>query len=300
MRAGKLYKKYIIAFMIVFVFGILIIGNTVAEGPGGPLTIYGQVYNSDGKIPSEGDGAYAAVIIEHNGAKKTFADPDGVELINGSYWYAVTIPEGAWKKGDTYWIWIDGSDWGDENYTTRDHDDTGVNRWTIGVSGGNEELHVNTGDSNFKPILAIIFAIIIAVIAIIIGLLRPLRVPISGRPKQPADLVEGMLITGEAQIPEELPPEEVAAAPAAEEERTCETCGEKLEFIQEYNAWYCNTCKKYPDEDETPPPDEEDLPPPDDEDLPPPDDEEPKGDLKEETKEGSKEDEPPAPKEGGD
>jgi hypothetical protein len=288
MRADKLYKKYIIAFMIVLVFGSLIVGNTVADGPGGPLTIYGQVYKSNGNEPSEGnDGAYAAVIIEHNGAKKTFADPDGVEWINGSYWYAVTIPEGAWKKGDTYWLWIDGSDWGDENYTTRDHDDEGVNRWNIRASGGNEELNVNTGDSNFKPILAIIFMIIIAVVGVIIGLLRPLRVPFSGRPRQPADLVEGMLITGEATIPEELPPEEAAAAPAAEEKRTCETCEGDLEFIQEYNAWYCNVCKKYPDEDEEPPaPKEgEEPPPPDDEDLPPPDDE-------------PKEDEP-VPKEGG-
>lgn len=292
MRANKIFRKYVIAFMIVLMFGILIMGNTVADGPGGPLTIYGQVYNSDGKTPGEGSlRPYAAVIIEHNGAQKTFVDPDGVEWINGSYWYAVTIPEGAWKKGDTYWIWIDGSEWGDENYTTRDHDEDGVNRWNIEASGGNEEIHVNTGDSNFKPILAIIFAIIIAVVSIIIGLLRPMRIPLSGRPKQPADLVEGMVIAGEAQIPEELPPEDAAAAPV--EERTCETCSGKLEFIKEYDAWYCNTCKKYPEEDEPkppeeelPPPDDEDLPPPDDEDLPPPNDEKPP--------------EPQAPKEGGD
>lgn len=294
MRANKIFRKYVIAFMIVLVFGVLIMGNTVADGPGGPLTIYGQVYTSDGKTPSEGNpGAYAAVIIEHNGAQKTFVDPDGVEEINGTYWFAVTIPEGAWEKDDVYWIWIDGGKWGDENYTTRDHDDTGVNRWNIEASGGNEEIHVDTGDSNFKPILAIIFAIIIAVVSVLIGLLRPLRIPLSGRPKQPADLVEGMVISGEAQIPQELPPEEEAAAAAPVEERTCETCSGKLEFIQEYDAWYCNTCKKYPDEDELsppdkelPPPDDEDLPPPDDEDLPPPDDEEPP--------------KPPAPEEGGD
>jgi hypothetical protein len=294
MRANKIFRKYVIAFMIVLMFGVLIMGNTVADGPGGPLTIYGQVYKSDGKTPGEGNpGAYAAVIIEHNGAQKTFEDPDGVEEINGTYWYAVTIPEGAWKKGDKYWIWIDGSKWGDQNYTTRDHGEDGVNRWEIEASGGNEQIDVNTGDSNFKPMLAIIFAIIIAVVSIIIGLLRPLRIPLSGRPKQPADLVEGMVIAGEAQIPDELPPEEAAPAAAPVEGRTCETCSGNLEFIQEYNAWYCNTCKKYPDEDdltppgeEPPPPDDEDLPPPDDEDLPPPDDKEPPA--------------PPTPKEGGD
>ena len=150
-------------------------------------------------------------------------------------------------------------------------------------------MDVNTGDSNFKPILAIIFAIILAVVSILIGLLRPMKMPFSGRPKQPADLVEGMAISGEAVIPEDLPPEEAAGAP--EEERTCMTCNGKLEFIKEYNAWYCETCKKYPDEDEDtpPPPDDEDLPPPDDEEPPAPDDEEPPtpGD-----------EEPPASKEG--
>jgi hypothetical protein len=275
MRQDKVFRRYIIAFMVVLVFGILIMGNAVADGPGGPLTIWGQVYNKDGNDPGEGyDGAYAAVIIEHNGAKKTFEDPDGIERdeINETYLYSVTIPEGAWKKGDIYWIWIDGTDWGDEDYTCSDHDDEGVNRWNIEASGGNEQLNVDTIDSNFKPILAIIFAIILAVVSIMIGLLRPLKTPFSGRPKQPADLVEGMVITGEAVIPEDLPPEEAAAAPL--EERTCLTCNGKLEFIEEYGAWYCETCKKYPDEDELPPP-------PDDEDLPPPDDEEPPAPPKE-------------------
>ena len=274
--------------MIVLAFGIVITGNAIADD--GPIDIYGEVYDKDGKDPGEGyDGEYAAVIIMHNGAKKEFADPNGIERDNGTYWYSVTIPAGAWEKGDIFWIVVDGSEWKEEKYTTRDHDDTGVNRWTIDTDGGNQRVDVNTGDSNFKPILAIIFAIILAVVSILIGLLRPMKMPFSGRPKQPADLVEGMVITGEAVIPEDLPPEEAAAAP--EEERTCMTCNGKLEFIQEYNAWYCETCKKYPDEDEDtpPPPDDEDLPPPDDEEPPAPDDEEPPtpGD-----------EEPPASKEG--
>jgi hypothetical protein len=277
MKHSKVYRRYIIAFMIVLVFGILIMGNTVADGPGGPLTIWGQVYNKDGKDPgTDYDEAYASVIIVHNGAKKEFADPDGIQRdeINETYVYSVTIPEGAWEKGDIFWIVVDGSDWDEEKYTCRDHDDTGVNRWEVETLGS-QRVDVNTGDSNFKPILAMIFALILAIVAIMVGLLRPMKMPFSGRPKQPADLVEGMAITGEAVIPEELPPEEAAAAPA--EERTCETCNGKLEFIEDYDAWYCETCKKYPDEDEDapPPPDDEDLPPPDDEDLPPPDDEEP-------------------------
>lgn len=269
MRQDKVYRRYIIAFMFVLVFGILIMGNAVADEPGGPLTIWGQVYDKDGDDPGDGyDGEYAAVVIIHNGAKKEFADPDGIQRdeVNETYIYSVTIPKGAWEKGDVFWIIVDGSEWKEEKNTCRDHDDTDVNRWTVESEGGNQRVDVNTGDSNFKPILAIIFIIIIAIVSIIIGLLRPLKMPFSGRPKQPADLVEGMVITGEAVIPEDLPPEE---AGGAMEERTCPTCNGKLEFIKEYNAWYCDTCKKYPDEEEDTPP------PPEDEDLPPPDEEPP-------------------------
>jgi hypothetical protein len=274
MRQDKVYRRYIVAFMFVLVFGIFIMGNAVADEPGGPLTIWGQVYDKDGDDPGDGyNGEYAAVVIIHNGAKKEFADPDGIQRdeVNETYVYSVTIPKGAWEKGDDFWIIVDGSEWKEEKNTCRDHDDTDVNRWTVDVDGGNQRVDVNTGDSNFKPILAMIFIIIIVIVSIIIGLLRPLKMPFSGRPKQPADLVESMVITGEAVIPEDLPPEE---AGAAAEERTCPTCNGKLEFIKEYDAWYCDTCKKYPDEDEDTPP------PPEDEDLPPP------------------EEEPPAPKEG--
>jgi hypothetical protein len=257
MRQDKVIRRYVIAFMIVLVFGLFLIGNAVADD--GPLTVWGQVYDMDGKDPGTGfDGEDASVIIMHNGAKTEWKDPDGIERDeeNETYVYAVTIDAGAWSEGD--------------------------------IAGGNQRVDVNTGDSNFKPILAIIFIIIIVVVSLLIGLLRPMKMPFSGRPKQPADLVEGMLISGEAVIPEPLPAE--GAAPTAVEERTCETCNGKLEFIQEYDAWYCDNCKKYPDEDEDlppppsdedQPPKDEDLPPPADEDLPPPDDEE-----------------PPAPKEG--
>jgi hypothetical protein len=198
----------------------------------------------------------------HDGAKKEWIDTDGIEQIDEKYYYRVNIPQGAWEKGDIFWIVVDGSEWGESKYTCRDHSDTEVNRWTVEVSGGNQQVDVNTGDSNFKPVLAIIFIIIIVIVSVLIGLLRPMKMPFSGRPKQPADLIEGMVITGEAVIPEPLPEEGAAPAEGAEE-RTCPTCNGKLEFIKEYDAWYCETCKKYPDEDE-------DLPPPDDEEPPAP------------------------------
>jgi hypothetical protein len=267
MKRNRAIMRYIIVIIMVMVLGTLVIGNVAADGPGGPHVIAGRVYNSDGKDPGEGyEGAYAAVIVEHEGVKTTYTDPNGLERANDTYWYVVTIPEGAWDVDDRYWVWIDGTGWGDENFTCVDHDDTNVNSWKMTLES--EEVDVDTADYNFKPLIAWIFAIILAVVGIVIGILRPLRIPFSGRPRQPSDLVDDIIITSGAVMPGELPEE--AAAPA--EERVCETCGGKLEYIPEYGSWYCYTCKKYPDEEK--PPSEEELPPPEDE-LPPPEEEPP-------------------------
>lgn len=277
MRKNRAIIRCIIVITVVMVLGILGIGNIAADGPGGPHVIAGIVYDSDGKDPGDGyEGAYAAVIIEHKGAKTTYADPNGLEQDeNDDYWYVVTIPEGAWDMDDTYWVWVDGSGWGDTNFTCRGDGDPDVNSWKI-TSGGSERRDVRTADYNFKPLIAWIFAIILAVVGIVIGILRPLRIPFSGRPRQPSDLVDEIMIIGTAEMPGELPKEE-AAAPA-EEERICSTCGGKLEYIPEYGSWYCYACKKYSEEEEAPP--EEELPPPDElappeEEPPPPEEPEP-------------------------
>jgi len=271
MRERRIITRCIIVILLVMVLGVLGIVNVAADEPGGPHVISGIVYTSDGKNLGDGhEGAYAAVIIEHNGAKSTYEDPNGLDRdAEDNYWYVVTIPAGGWDIDDTYWVWVDGTGWGDENFTCRGDDDPDVNSWQI-ESLESERRDVRTGDYNFKPLIAIIFAIVLAVVGIIVGILRPLKIPFSGRPQQPADLVEEQTIVGEAIIPEPLAEKE--AAPAAEEERICPTCGGKMEFIPEYGSWYCYTCKKYPDEEEAPPPPEEELPPPEDE-LPPPEDE---------------------------
>lgn len=297
-------RRCIVVLISVIVLGNLGIGNIIADDPGGPYVIAGRVYTADGNNPGEGyDGAYAAVIIEHKGVKTTYADPNGIERDeNGTYWYVVTIPEGGWDVGDTFWIWVDGTDWGDENFTCVDHDDTGVNQWTIERTES-EPLDINLGDYNFKPIIAWIFALILAIVGIIFGLLRPIRIPFSGRPRQPSDLVEGIVITGEAVIPEELPAEEVPA-PAAEapgapgapgEVHVCDTCGGNFEYVPDYENWYCFTCKKYLNETEAPPPPEpsEEPPAPPEEELPPPSDEP----TPTEKPPDEPKDEPPAPPE---
>ena len=270
MRKNRALVWCIIVMILVMMLGNFGIGIVAADETGGPLVIAGRVYDQDGKYPGDGyEGAKASIFIEHDGAITEYEDPNGLELADGDYWYAVTIPEGAWDLDDRFWVWVDGSDWGDPDFTCRGHDETGKNSWTISQLGS-EPLDVNTGDYNFKPLIAWIFAIILVVIGIIVGIFRPLKIPFSGRPQQPGDLVDEIVITGEAEMPAavaaEEPPAEAPpaeAAPPAEEERKCASCGGNLEYIPEYKTWYCYSCKKYPDEDEEPPP-------PEDETLPPP------------------------------
>lgn len=273
MRKNRALVWCIIVIILVMMLGNLGFGIVAADEPGGPFVIAGRVYDEDGKYPGDGyEGAYASVFIEHDGAITEYEDPNGLELADGEYWYVVTIPEGAWDLDDRFWVWVDGSDWGDPDFTCRGHDDTDKNSWTISQLGSDGQLDVNTGDTNLKPLIAWIFAIILAVIGIIVGIFRPLKIPFSGRPQQPGDLVDEIIITGEAEMPAavaaapaEAAPAEAAPAepaPTAEQERTCETCGGNLEFIPEYKTWYCYTCKKYPDEDEEPPPPEDETPPP--------------------------------------
>jgi hypothetical protein len=47
------------------------------------------------------------------------------------------------------------------------------------------------------------------------------------------------------------------AAEKADEEKNCVSCGKPLEYISEYDAWYCSSCGKYDEDyegDEPPPP----------------------------------------------
>jgi predicted RNA-binding Zn-ribbon protein involved in translation (DUF1610 family) len=69
----------------------------------------------------------------------------------------------------------------------------------------------------------------------------------------------------EAAAPAEAaapPPAEAAPAAPTPEVKTCTTCNQPLSFIEQYNAWYCYTCKKYPEEVEAAAPAEAVAPPP--------------------------------------
>ena len=253
MEKNRAIRRFIIILVVVMMLGILVIGNVTAQGPGGPKTIAGRVYTSKGKNPEPGryNGTYAAVIVEHNGVKTTYVDPDGLEQDeNETYWYGVDIPAGAWEPGDTYWIKVDGTGWGDMDFTCSDHHNSNVNSWKMDATGS-EGRDVDTADYNFKPIIAWIFAIILGVMGIVIGILRPLKIPFSGWPRRSADLVDEIMIGGAAELPKEAPEEGVVPP----EQPICNTCGGNFEYIPEYGSWYCYTCEKYEEgEGEVPPP----------------------------------------------
>jgi hypothetical protein len=53
----------------------------------------------------------------------------------------------------------------------------------------------------------------------------------------------------EVKPPEEAPPQPPPPAPE-EEKKACQLCGSTLTYIEDYNAWYCYTCAKYPEFEE--------------------------------------------------
>ena len=259
-KSGALTRGIMIALLIV-VLCILGLSTVVAQDNGGPLTIAGRVYDSDGNNPGDGhEGADAAVIVEHDGVKTTYEDDDGLEqATDGTYWYDVTIPQGGWEIGDTFWIWVDGSGWDDEDFTCVDHEDTSISSWTI-ENDGSIEQDVDTNGSNLKPLIAMIFAVILVVVGIVVGLIKPLKVPASGWPRQPADITDDILIGGVAEMPAEgitMPETAAAAAAPAGEEHVCGTCGGAYKYIPEYDAWFCDTCQKYEKAPSEEPPAEE-------------------------------------------
>jgi predicted RNA-binding Zn-ribbon protein involved in translation (DUF1610 family) len=275
MRMNRAKRGCIIIAILIVMLCFLSISSVTAEESGGPKVISGQVYKSNGKAPrmtndEDYTGTEAKVIVLHNGVKSTYKDHNGLEFDseNLTYWYAVTIPQGAWEEGDTYWIWVEGSAWGDMDFTCTAHNDQSVNSWSMDASGA-EWRNVDTADYNFKPMIAWIFALILGIMGIIIGIFRPLKLPASGWPRQQADLRDEIIIVGTAEIPVAAPAAVPAAAPAAAappaapaETRTCAYCNGPLEYIKEYDKWYCYSCKKYEKKETPPPPEEETAPTP--------------------------------------
>ena len=122
--------------------------NTILEYTG-PKVITGRVSQFGGGNPGDGfEGAYAAVIVKHEGVNTTFVDPDGLmQDENNAYRFQVTIPGGSWETNDTYWIWVNGSGWGDKNATCTALGSSYVDSWKM-ISSDLEERNVYTRHSD--------------------------------------------------------------------------------------------------------------------------------------------------------
>jgi len=180
-KSVAIHGIHVLTFIsIVFIFILMPLGagNAIAQ-QGGPITIWGQVYYSDGSpVGPEHDGAYAAVIIEHAGEKTTHYDDKG-GLEDG--YYTVTIPEGGWSQGDTYWVVIDGDQWGDlpkheaegiKITPEQDVENSGTNHWILsGPSNVRRDVMTLEDEPskfmNLEPIIAGFCALIIAIIGVV-------------------------------------------------------------------------------------------------------------------------------------
>lgn len=178
---AKSFKLTKISVIIgILVISILLIGSngigTAKAQEGGPITIWGQVYKSDGTpVGAEYDGTYVAVVIDHAGERTThFDDTGGLE--NGIY--TVTIPEGDWSQGDTYWVTIIGEAWGDLSKHNAEGikvspeqkiSASGTDHWVLSGPGSVRRDIIALSEElsplpNLEPLLAIVFAIIIAIL----------------------------------------------------------------------------------------------------------------------------------------
>ena len=97
---------------------------TVTGSCGALKAVWGQVYKSDHNAASGYGGTWAAIVVNHNGTNTTYDDPDGID---SSGYYSISLPEGdngtKWAQNDTFRVIVDGTPWGDENWTA--HNATG-------------------------------------------------------------------------------------------------------------------------------------------------------------------------------
>jgi hypothetical protein len=183
--APKRSFSTLLTIMILILFSLSLMSsiNVTAQGSG-LHTVGGYVYDSDDHVVNTTyDGAYAAIILEHGTTNYTYIDHDGIT--NG--WYVITLPDGAWDEGDRYWVVVDGTSWGDVNFTCHGQGQPDVYWWRL-AGGGAEHRNVVTlseipqdlkaeedEEDNLKPLLALAIIIILCIHGLLIAYKRPLN-----------------------------------------------------------------------------------------------------------------------------
>lgn len=170
----SIYPAIILITLILSLIIILIIpGNSSAQDSGGPKTISGQVYKSNGQLVDDKyDGTHVELHIVHGGEEAIYLDYNGIERS----WYSITIDIGEWSQGDLYWLIVDGTPWGDINGRTEDKNEPGIDEWRM-VGPGSHQLDIKSVAPetvvdkevvNIEPEIAILCGVIILVFGIYI------------------------------------------------------------------------------------------------------------------------------------
>jgi hypothetical protein len=175
---GPFNKSKVVILTVLIMTLIISTINASAQSTDAPRIFSGRVYTSRGQTPPNGsEGTYAAVILEHNGVKKTYPDPDGLQrdsMDGFSYW--VEVPAGEWAINDTYWIQVDGTSWGNMNNTCRYLLDPRIRRWKVrGYADGKDVYTVADDSIPSWFILLIIVLICIPFVIFIIQHMFPAR-----------------------------------------------------------------------------------------------------------------------------
>jgi hypothetical protein len=194
-KIGKIMgqNRAIIRVVIFLFITVLVLfmgfGNMISHASAGPKTIAGRVYTSQGEHLGEGhEGSYIAVVVEHDGEKSTYIGSNGLELDDsGDYWYVVVIPDGEWEEDDTFWIRVDGTGWGDLNYTCVAHGNPDVNCFKMDATG-TEGQDVDTvltkrADDDGSP--GLIFLLFVVIIAAIVVIVTGVALAYNLKPKKP-------------------------------------------------------------------------------------------------------------------
>jgi hypothetical protein len=95
-------------------------------------TIGGLVHKSNGEpVENEYDGTHVELHIINGGKEYVHLDLNGLQ----DGWYGITIPENEWNYGDTFWIEVDGTEWGDQKDRVEDNNVKGTDEWVIYGTG---------------------------------------------------------------------------------------------------------------------------------------------------------------------
>lgn len=162
--------------LICLVMIIFTSGSAFGQNEGGPKTVSGRVYKSNGEpVDSAYNGAHVELHIIHNGIEIVRRDHNGIESDGvEAGWYSITLQAGEWSQGDIYWIIVNGESWGDINGRAEERNYTGVNEWRM-VGGGSHQLDIKTAApsveaqtdiANIEPEIAVISGIVILLIGL--------------------------------------------------------------------------------------------------------------------------------------